>query len=106
MAAGKAKGFAFAGFMCYAHAEKAIRLANGKVCFIMASLALSSAQRLMKRAIYQWLIAAAAGGGRADSGCGLGGPQGAVCSRSSRGGARCSLTSHVQDLPPCQRADA
>lgn len=29
--AGKARGFGFAGFMCRAHAEKAIKLANGKV---------------------------------------------------------------------------
>ena len=29
--AGKARGFGFAGFMCRAHAEKAIALANGKV---------------------------------------------------------------------------
>ena len=31
--AGKARGFGFAGFMCRAHAEKAIKLANGKVGF-------------------------------------------------------------------------
>ena len=29
--AGKARGFAFAGFMCRAHAEKAIKVANGQV---------------------------------------------------------------------------
>jgi len=29
--AGNAKGFGFAGFMCRAHAEKAIKLGNGKV---------------------------------------------------------------------------
>jgi hypothetical protein len=29
--AGKARGFGFAGFMCRAHAERAIKLANAKV---------------------------------------------------------------------------
>lgn len=29
--AGKARGFAFAGFMCRAQAEKGIKIANGQV---------------------------------------------------------------------------
>ena len=31
--AGKARGFAFAGFMCRAHAEKGIKVANGQVIY-------------------------------------------------------------------------
>ncbi len=31
LCAGKARGFGFAGFMCRAHAERAIKLANAKV---------------------------------------------------------------------------
>lgn len=31
--AGKPRGFAFAGFTCRVHAERAIALANGKVIF-------------------------------------------------------------------------
>ncbi len=39
--AGKVRGFGFAGFMCRAHAEKAIKLANGKVPFHCWSSSLS-----------------------------------------------------------------
>lgn len=35
--AGKARGFAFAGFMCRAHAERGIKVANGQVCPVILS---------------------------------------------------------------------
>jgi len=35
--AGKARGFAFAGFMCRAQAEKGIKIANGQVQILLLS---------------------------------------------------------------------